>query len=311
MNAMSALFAFKKSTNVRLYVEQMLARAARRLGARLFPALAERRLRDVMLTPRRPATDNGTDLVRSDNAARVPYGSRWLRAWSFGNGPTVLLAHGWSGCAAQFDAWIEPLVSAGYRVALFDAPAHGRSGGRQTNLMDMAGAIQHMAGLYGPVHAIVAHSFGAPASLFALRHGLTADRLVLMASPLSLSKFSHVLAHLLGFPLSVRGRMQRNLERRLDFRWDDTDTDRALQALVAERKLDVLLVHDRRDREVPFACAERIAAAVPAARLLATEGNGHTRLLRNASVIAEAVGFIGARPATRSALGAMAPVTAE
>ncbi len=295
MNATSAFFAPKKSTNVRLSLDRLVARAARGFAARLFPAQAERRLRDFMLTPQRPAADNGSDLVRSDNAQRVPYASRWLRVWSFGEGPTILLAHGWSGYAAQFDAWIEPLVAAGHRVVLFDAPAHGGSGGRQTNIMDMAGAIQHVAGLHGPVHAIVAHSFGAPATLFALRHGLKVDRLVLMAAPLSLKKFSLFVAHVLGLPLSVRGRMQRNMERKLQFRWDETDTDTVLAGLVAERGLDVLLVHDKRDREVPFASSEVIAAAVPSARLHATEGNGHNRILRNGAVIAEAVRFL--RPA--------------
>ena len=295
MNATSAFFASRKSTNVRLSLEQILARTARGLGARVFPRRAERRLRDFMLTPQRPAADNGSDLVRSDNAQRVPYASRWLRVWSFGAGRTILLAHGWSGFAAQFDAWIEPLVAAGYRVVLFDAPAHGGSGGRRTNIMDMAGAIQQVAGLYGPVHAIVAHSFGAPATLFALRHGLKVDRLVLMAAPLSLKKFSLFVAHVLGLPLSVRGRMQRNMERKLEFRWDEADTDKVLADLAAARPLDVLVIHDRRDREVPFACAERIAEAVPSARLLATEGNGHTRLLRNSAVIAEAAAFLRAR----------------
>jgi pimeloyl-ACP methyl ester carboxylesterase len=301
MNATSAFIAPKKSTNVRLTLDRLVARAARGFAARLFPAQAERRLRDFMLTPQRPAADNGSDLVRSDNAQRVPYASRWLRVWSFGEGPTILLAHGWSGYAAQFDAWIEPLVAAGHRVVLFDAPAHGGSGGRQTNIMDMAGAIQHVAGLHGPVHAIVAHSFGAPATLFALRHGLKVDRLVLMAAPLSLKKFSLFVAHVLGLPLSVRGHMQRNMERKLQFRWDETDTDTVLAGLVAERGLDVLLVHDRRDREVPFASSEAIAAAVPSARLHATEGSGHNRILRNAAVIAEAVRFLRAAESARRA----------
>jgi pimeloyl-ACP methyl ester carboxylesterase len=294
MNATSAFFSSKKSTNVRFGAEQVLTRATRHLVAKLFPGQAERKLRDFMLTPQRPATDGASDLVRADNAARVPYASRWLRVWSFGEGPVVLMAHGWSGHAAQFDAWIEPLVSAGFRVVLFDAPAHGRSGGRQTNIMDMAGAIQLVAGLHGPVHAIVAHSFGAPATLFALRHGLKVDRVVLMAAPLSLTKFSLFVAHVLGMPLSVRGRMQRNMERKLGFRWDENDTDKTLAELAAERALDVLLIHDRRDREVPFAAAERLAAAVPTARLIATDGNGHNRLLRNATVIADAIGFVRA-----------------
>ena len=291
----------QKSTNVRLSRGLFLARIANALTQRFFPDRAVERLRAAMLTPRRPAGPHGTDLIRADNATRVPYGSRWLSVWSFGQGPAVLLAHGWSGHAAQFDAWIEPLVAAGYRAVLFDAPAHGASGGGDTNIMDMAGAIQHVAGLYGPVHAIVAHSFGAPATLFALRHGLKVDRLVLMAAPLSLTKFSLFVAHVLGLPLSVRGRMQRNMERKLQFRWDEADTDKVLADLVAERRLDVLLVHDTRDREVPFASAERIAAVVPSARLFATEGNGHTRLLRNSAVIAEASGFLRAPSEVRRA----------
>jgi pimeloyl-ACP methyl ester carboxylesterase len=91
------------------------------------------------------------------------------------------------------------------------------------------------------------------------------------------------------------------MERKLQFRWDEADTDKVLADLVAERPLDVLLVHDKRDREVPFACAERIAAVVPSARLHATEGNGHTRLLRNSVVIAEASGFLRAPSEVRRA----------
>jgi len=295
MRTSSSPAVLRKSTNVRFSPGQTLGRIAERIGAGLFPARAERRLRAAMLTPRRPAEPAGTDLVRADNAARVPYGSRWLRVWSFGEGPAILLAHGWSGHAAQFDAWIEPLVSAGHRVVLFDAPAHGRSGGTETNIMDMAGAVQHVAGLYGPVHAIVAHSFGAPAALFALQHGLAAERLVLIAAPLSLTKHSVFVAQALGFTMAVRGRMQRKMERALEFRWDETQSDKALAELVAERKLDVLLIHDKRDREVPFASSERLVAVAPAARLFATEGSGHNRILRNAQVIGETIRFVGGR----------------
>jgi pimeloyl-ACP methyl ester carboxylesterase len=298
MRTATAILSPRKSTNVR-FSFMTAARVAHGLLGRLAPARAARRFRDIMLTPKRPADVDAADLLRRDNAVRVPYASRWLSVWSFGSGPTVLLAHGWSGYAAQFDAWIEPLVAAGYRVVLFDAPAHGRSGGRRTNLMDMGGAIQHVAGLFGPVHAVVAHSFGAPATLFALQHGLKVERLVLVASPLSLTLWSVFLAKLLGFPMSVRARMQQTMERKLEFGWDEAETDRALAALAAERKLDVLLMHDRRDREVPFTAAERIAAAVPAARFFVTDGNGHLRILRNAKVIAEAVGFVGGAGPTR------------
>lgn len=286
----------KNSTNVRFRPRaSAMRRLANAVAARVFPARAERLLRRVMLTPRRPSPAPASDLIRADTARRVPYGNRWLRVWRFGEGPLVLLVHGWSGHAAQFEAWIEPLVSAGYRVVAFDAPAHGLSGGRRTNIMDMAGAIQHVAGLEGPLHAIVAHSFGVPAALFALGHGLPAPRLVSISAPLSLVKHSILVAQALGLPMRIRGRMQRAMERALEFRWDATDTDAALATLMADRGLEALLVHDRKDREVPFASSERIAAAAPRARLLATEGNGHVRILRNAQAIGEAISFIGGR----------------
>jgi pimeloyl-ACP methyl ester carboxylesterase len=90
------------------------------------------------------------------------------------------------------------------------------------------------------------------------------------------------VAQALGFTMAVRGRMQHKIERELDFRWGLAESDTALAELAAERKVDVLLIHDKRDGEVPFASSERLAAAVPAARLFATEGSGHNRILRNA-----------------------------
>ncbi len=281
-----------KSTNVRLKLRFAMMKLANRAGA-LFPARAARRFADVMLVPQRPRDPHASDLLRADNATRIPYGDRWLRRWSFGEGPAVLLVHGWAGRAAQFEAWIEPVVAAGYRAVLFDAPAHGHSNGRRTNLMDMAGAIQHVAGLAGPLHAIVAHSFGAPATLFALRHGLACARIALLAAPVSLTDHSIALARMLGFAPAVRARMQRDWERRLDFAWADAESDTMLAALTAVGPLATLLVHDRRDREVPYAAAERIKAAVPAARLFTTDGNGHNRLLSSPPVIHETLGFIG------------------
>ena len=46
------------------------------------------------------------------------------------DGEVVVLAHGWNGRASQFATLVRELVSEGYRVAAFDAPAHGDSAGR-------------------------------------------------------------------------------------------------------------------------------------------------------------------------------------
>ena len=68
--------------------------------------------------------------------------------------------------------------------------------------------------------------------------------------------------------------------------------------MVGHRDAALLIVHDRLDREVSFTHAERLAEAWRQARLHATTGLGHRRVLRDESVIAEVVEFVkhGVRP---------------
>ncbi|GAB3662717.1 hypothetical protein [Ramlibacter alkalitolerans] len=52
-----------------------------------------------------------------------------------------------------------------------------------------------------------------------------------------------------------------------------------------------LVVHDRGDRINGFADGQAFAAAIAGARLAATEGLGHRRLLQDPGVIAQVVAF--------------------
>jgi hypothetical protein len=51
-------------------------------------------------------------------------------------------------------------------------------------------------------------------------------------------------------------------------------------------------VHDRHDKEVPYADGARVADAWPAARLHTTESLGHQRILRDPAVVAEVTRFV-------------------
>ena len=91
------------------------------------------------------------------------------------------------GAARQFTAYVEPLVAAGYRVALFDAPAHGDSepgavGPRRTHGLEFGKALDAVFARFGPAHAVIAHSLGAISTYLTLRFGwLSTERLVLLA----------------------------------------------------------------------------------------------------------------------------------
>src|SRR5688572_2988678 len=50
-----------------------------------------------------------------------------LHGFAAGDGPTILLVHGWGERASAMGAFIAPLTSAGYRVVAIDLPGHGRT----------------------------------------------------------------------------------------------------------------------------------------------------------------------------------------
>ena len=65
----------------------------------------------------------------------------------------------------QFGAMVAPLVEAGHRVVMFDAPAHGDSdhgpaGPGRTNGVEFAKALDAVFCRFGPAEAVVAHSMG-------------------------------------------------------------------------------------------------------------------------------------------------------
>ena len=68
---------------------------------------------------------------------------------------------------------LKSLADAGYRLVTFDAPAHGRSSGSHIDLMEYVDALLEVSRKVGPLHGIIAHSFGATATLLALEKGLT------------------------------------------------------------------------------------------------------------------------------------------
>ncbi len=210
-----------------------------------------------------------------------------LAVWDWGDGRTVLLVHGWNGNAAQFSGFVPPLVRAGYYVAAPDLPAHGSSSGARTNVRAMADALLRLGRRVGPVHAVIAHSLGAAASVIAKAEGLGAERVVLIAPPADLPRYAGLFGYTLG--LSRRSteyflaRMDHALGGRAAF---------DLISLARRQTAPMLLLHDPDDREVPFADGLALADAWPGAKLDPLAGAGHTRALRDPEAISRAVGFV-------------------
>ncbi len=223
---------------------------------------------------------------------KVPFGNRSLKTYEWGRGPSVLLVHSWGGRSTQFSELIGPLVDAGYRVIGFDAPAHGESRGRRTDMFDCAEAIAAVARTFGPLHAVIGHSFGAGTAMMARRSlELSADRFVLVSMFESCAWFVDAFGKYFRVTPRVIELMIANFDRRRGTPVDWSEL--SMLKIIASIDEPVLLIHDRNDSEIPFSHAEMLKKASKNATLLPTDGLGHRRILRDASVIEKTIRFLG------------------
>jgi pimeloyl-ACP methyl ester carboxylesterase len=264
---------------------------------RVAPAVAAPLAYAQLATPPRAAPRDWHLALRQQAVAqRLPFAGGELAVLSWGKGPVVLMVHGWGSQATHMGRMVGPLVSAGFRVVAFDAPAHGESTGRATDLVQFASAIAAVAAHAGPLHAVLAHSFGGAMALYAQRDwGVLAPRMVLVSSFDHCNWFTDAFADHVGLTPGVLARVRERLVRlyggRLDWaRMSVVDMLRASDA-------QTLVVHDEDDDEIPFEHGLALAAARTGVTFKRTRGYGHHLVLRSASVIDDVVRFIGHKEA--------------
>jgi len=220
-----------------------------------------------------------------------------MKAWSWGDGPTVLLVHGWNGRATQLGGFVEPLVARGYRVVAFDAFGHGESPGSSMSLPELASCIRRVSDELGGLYGVIAHSMGGAATTLAVSNGLQLERAVFVSPPADPKVFLQVFSDALAIPDQVRELLKERVERRIGITMESMRAD----LIAPSMRAPLLVVHDRNDKEVPVNSGRIIAEAWPNAELVITEGLGHQRILRAEHVTNVAVSFIDALQHLKSA----------
>lgn len=264
-------------------------RTAFRAVGPVAPGLAARWAETLFCTPPRhqPRPAEEAFLAGGQHSA-VRWEGGDLAVWEWGAGPTVVLVHGWGSRAARMSPIAVALVAHGFRVVAYDGPGHGASSGRFASLPEFARALGAVGAAVGPLHGLVGHSLGGAAVAMALRDGLAATRVVLLAPPADVRIFSDIFAETLAVPALVQERMHRNLERRLRMTWKDLD----IPSLARRLSPAALVIHDRGDVDVPLDHGERIVEAWRGARLVQTVGLGHRAILRDPEVVRWTVEFL-------------------
>lgn len=252
--------------------------------------LTDARIRELFLTPvlvresRRESAFLETARVRT-----LPFGQTPLTLYEWGEGPVVLLVHGWGGRAAQLASFVEPLTAAGHRVIGVDAPAHGRTPGRRSSLFEFADMVRHLAIRTGGARALIAHSMGAASSLMAIGDGAPIERAILFAPICRLSDVVSRFVARLQLDADQRARLERSLEADHGAgMWERS----SLVHVASSLSVPGLVVHDRDDLEIPYQDGVDTVAAWAGAELVTSEGLGHRTILRHPDLVARAVRFV-------------------
>jgi pimeloyl-ACP methyl ester carboxylesterase len=212
-----------------------------------------------------------------------------VAVWHSGSGPAVLLVHGWASTHTDMDAFVGPLLERGRRVVALDLPAHGASAGATATMVEVSAAIGDVGARFGPLGAVVAHSFGCPASATAIANGLGVERAVLVATPAYYEKLVRATAAAAGVdPLDL---IAAFAARGVDV------TSLDLPKTAATLDVPALIFHSADDRVVDIRFGEAVAAAWRGSTFVPLAGLGHSRILRDPGVVRRAADFIAGRGA--------------
>lgn len=212
-----------------------------------------------------------------------------VAAWRLGQGPAVLMVHGWEDDNSLWAPLIDQLAMIGRAVVALDLPAHGFSEGERVPLLVAAKAVADVAAAMGPIDAVVAHSFGSPATVTAIEeHGLAPDRVVLIGSALHQRGQIIRIAERNDIPMEVVEQIFATYEADVGRPVDWFDLRRAAPAMTAK----ALILHSLDDDACDYTGAQELADLWPGAELALTDGLGHRMIAQDASVVARMVDFL-------------------
>jgi pimeloyl-ACP methyl ester carboxylesterase len=203
----------------------------------------------------------------------------------------VLIIHGFESTCKNFGQYITIMISKGYEVLAFDAPAHGESEGKQINVVIYKDMLEKIYETFGPIHAFIAHSFGGLAISLALEKISHSHevKLVLIAPATETSTAVDILFEMLQLNGKIRSAFDKLIVEVGQKPVEWYSISRALTNI----KGQILWVHDEEDTVTPFKDVQPIMEKkLPNLRFVVTKGWGHRRIYREEKVIEEISSFL-------------------
>lgn len=263
---------------IRLYFKSLSA---------LSPALAGKKAAALFQRPQQRKLRAPERIFYAEQQSEIiSYSEGEYHLFELGNpeGELVILVHGWNSNAGSMAGIGHRLAQLGRRVMLIDLPGHGLSVSPQTNIVRMSIALEHLLlSLKGTALSIVSHSMGSAVTSYALRNtGVSVEKLVFLTSPNTMKAVFEEYRDAIGLGAKAYSHLMSVVEAILD---EEVETATVSNFLKESTYKNLLIIHDRTDRVIPFDYAVDIYAQTDRSRYLPLEQTGHYRMLWTEDVL--------------------------
>ena len=213
------------------------------------------------------------EYLETANQKVVQYNDISLQTYQWqGKKPTVLLVHGWESNSYRWKDLIELLKSEDHNIISIDAPAHGNSGSKIFNAMLYSECINEVINQFN-IHTVIGHSVGGTASAIALHNYKISSvkKLISLGAPSNFIALSKNYRKMMGFNKRVQKAMDTYYLQHFGHfpkYFTVANYSKNIQA-------EGLIIHDRKDRIIPYKDAIEITRHYKNSKLVKTVGFGH------------------------------------
>lgn len=270
--------AQNKSTNVRYNYIRNITRLLILMLYNIFPRMIENFIKEHFFSPKHyPLSEQERKLLNHSIAFEIQVHQKTVKCWKWGEGPYVILVHGWNGHGSQFIYIITQLINAGYSIITFDGPAHGQSEGNYSSYFQMTDAVRALITYVKleNIIGLIGHSFGASAIINAASKEHINKKIVLLAPALNIKKILEDTFIYYGIPTSILYKLISEYEQVFSYSIKQDNPINLLKSI--QQKL--LIIHDTDDTITPYSESENISKTYTNISLKTINGLGHKRIL--------------------------------
>lgn len=216
----------------------------------------------------------------------LEFNGNTIKVFEWGDGPVVLLVHGWAGRALQLDSFIRTLPENGYKVVAFDHKGHGESSSRFSSFPEIVRSTELVATHYGDeLYGVVAHSMGSN-SIFKVCENFEHKLKIAVIAPVG--DFLDVL-NTIRIRMGIYEKLFAQVIRQIEAENGLLVSDLNRLDYQKISRHEVLLVHDKFDRVNEISASHEISKNLEGSTLVQTEKLGHSRILSNQEVLGRVV----------------------